>query len=79
METVHLQSNVGNDGVLRLSVPLRLPPGPVEVKLEIQPKEQPTEKLRWRDLYGTGKDIWGDEDAQEYVNRLRDEWEREST
>ena len=22
-----------------------------------------------------GKEIWGNQDAQEYVNRLRDEWE----
>jgi hypothetical protein len=25
------------------------------------------------DLYGAGKGIWGNDDAQEYVNRARDE------
>ena len=28
------------------------------------------------DLKGLGKEIWGREDAQEYVRRLRDEWDR---
>ncbi|MCP4398627.1 MAG: hypothetical protein GY801_15185 [bacterium] len=27
----------------------------------------------WQALYGLGKGIWGDEDAQDYVNRLREE------
>lgn len=25
-------------------------------------------------LRGLGKEIWGDEDAQDYINRLRKEW-----
>jgi hypothetical protein len=28
--------------------------------------------LDWKDLYGHGKGLWKGEDAQEYVNRLRD-------
>jgi hypothetical protein len=28
------------------------------------------------DLEGLGKEIWADEDAQAYVSRLRDEWNR---
>ena len=28
------------------------------------------------ELHGLGKDIWEGIDAQEYVNKLRDEWER---
>jgi len=28
------------------------------------------------ELYGLGKELWEGVDAQEYVNRLRDEWER---
>jgi len=27
----------------------------------------------WNDLYGMGKGIWGGEDAQDYVNRAREE------
>jgi hypothetical protein len=27
------------------------------------------------ELEGSGKDIWGDENADEYINRLREEWE----
>jgi hypothetical protein len=26
-------------------------------------------------LEGSGKDLWGDENADEYINRLREEWE----
>lgn len=29
--------------------------------------------LDWNQLYGLGKGIWEGEDAQEYVNRLREE------
>ena len=28
------------------------------------------------ELHGLGKEIWQGIDAQEYVNRLRDEWDR---
>lgn len=28
------------------------------------------------ELRGLGKDAWGDIDAQEYVNQLRNEWDR---
>jgi hypothetical protein len=28
------------------------------------------------ELRGLGKEIWQGVDAQEYVNRLRDEWDR---
>ncbi|MBM4307454.1 MAG: hypothetical protein FJ115_08080 [Deltaproteobacteria bacterium] len=27
----------------------------------------------WKSLYGLGKGLWGNEDAQEYVNRMREE------
>jgi len=29
--------------------------------------------LYWKGLYGLGKGLWRSEDAQEYVNRLREE------
>ena len=29
--------------------------------------------LNWNDLYGTGKGIWRGDDAQDYVNRAREE------
>jgi len=29
--------------------------------------------LNWNDLYGTGKGMWGEEDAQDYVNRARED------
>jgi hypothetical protein len=30
-------------------------------------------ELDWKDLYGLGKGLWKGEDAQAYVNRLREE------
>ena len=29
--------------------------------------------LNWNDLYGTGRGIWEGDDAQGYVNRVREE------
>ena len=31
------------------------------------------QQLDWSALYGLGKGLWEDQDAQEYVNRLREE------
>jgi hypothetical protein len=42
-----------------------------DLTVEPQPK-----KRSLRELRGLGKEIWKDLDAQEYVNRLRSEWER---
>lgn len=33
----------------------------------------PKKKLDWKNLYGLGKELWKDEDAQEYVDRLRED------
>ena len=30
-------------------------------------------ELEWSGLYGLGKGLWGDEDAQDYVDRLRED------
>lgn len=30
-------------------------------------------ELDWKNLYGLGKGLWKEEDAQEYVNRLRED------
>jgi hypothetical protein len=76
METINVQTVIGPDGMVRIAVPSRLPPGPAEVVLVIG-QTTPRRELRWRDFYGLGQELWGDEDAQAYVNRLRDEWDHE--
>lgn len=38
MQTITLETNVSQDGVLNISIPSGLPPGKVEVVLVIQPK-----------------------------------------
>ena len=30
-------------------------------------------ELDWTELYGLGKGLWGKEDAQDYVNKIREE------
>lgn len=35
--------------------------------------------LGWKPLYGLGKDLWKGEDAQEYVDRLREDRKPAST
>lgn len=40
MTTLTIRSEVGDDGKLRLEVPCRLPPGPVEVVLVVQPTSE---------------------------------------
>jgi hypothetical protein len=31
------------------------------------------QQLDWKDLYGLGKGLWGDEDVQDHVHRLRED------
>jgi hypothetical protein len=41
-------------------------------------KERPRTSSRFSallELEGSGKDLWGNENADEYINRLREEWE----
>ena len=76
METLRTKTVIGPDGKVRLEVPSSLPPGPADVVLVIAPATHTSSDVHWRDFYGLGKEIWDGEDAQEYVNRLRDEWER---
>jgi len=33
------------------------------------------QRLDWAELYGLGKGVWDKEDAQEYVNKLREDRE----
>ncbi|MCK6554062.1 hypothetical protein L6Q96_05690 [Candidatus Binatia bacterium] len=73
METIRLTTTIAENGTLEIS---GLPPGPAEVLVVISPLASRSEQpLRWRDLKGLGKEIWKGVDAQEYVSRLRDEWE----
>ena len=76
VETLHLHTTIADDGKVKLEVPSKLPPGPADVVLVIVPTGRPESgQLCWRDFYGAGKNVWGDEDAQEYVNRIREEWD----
>ena len=79
MKTVKTSGNVSPDGNLRIEVPSGLPPGPVDIVLVLEPRTPqapPRAVVRWEELEGLGKEIWHGEDAQAYVNRLREEWGR---
>ena len=41
-------------------------------KEEVAPQAQPRNLM---ELHGLGKEIWEGVDAQDYVNRLREEWD----
>ncbi|MCC7208976.1 MAG: hypothetical protein IT323_16825 [Anaerolineae bacterium] len=43
------------------------------VDLLAQPVEKPTRRRSLRELRGLGKEIWAGVDAQEYIDRQRDE------
>ena len=77
METVTIRTEIAPDGKLRIEVPTHLPPGPAEVAIVIRPASADVGEWCWRDFYGLGREIWQDEDAQQYVNRLREEWQRD--
>ena len=76
METLRTKTVIGPDGKVKIEVPSNLPPGPADVVVVISPAAETPPTAHWRDLHGLGSEIWEGEDAQEYVNRLRDEWER---
>jgi hypothetical protein len=76
METTNLQTVIGPDGKLRIEIACHLPPGPADVVVTVRPASS-AGKVRWHDFYGVGRDVWTGEDAQDYVNRLRDEWHDE--
>ena len=77
METLNLHTMIDADGKLRLEIPCSLPPGPADVVVVIRPAQPALQEPRRLDCYGLGKEIWNNEDAQEYINSLRDEWSHE--
>ena len=38
--------------------------------------DKPRDKRQLTELRGLGKEIWGGQDAQAYVNEMRDEWDQ---
>lgn len=42
---------------------------------ELENEHDKTQRRNIFELHGLGKEIWKDIDANEYVKRLRDEWE----
>ena len=46
------------------------------VKLLVDSLGEPTPQRRLSELRGLGKEIWQGIDAQDYINRLRDEWDQ---
>jgi hypothetical protein len=70
MTTLTVQSVVTTEGLLKIEVPCRLPPGPVEVVLVLGPPPA-TGEPAWDRLYGLGKEVWQGVDPKQYVEDLR--------
>lgn len=68
----HLLSRDVVSEVVRLLRADRLSHGVTSLVLSLEVGPRPS----LMDLEGLGSEIWADEDAQEYVSRLRDEWGR---
>jgi hypothetical protein len=76
METIRVVADVARDGSIHIDAQTTLQPGPAEVVVVVNPLLGDNEIIDWSDAYGVDKALWQGVDAQEYVNRLRDEWER---
>jgi hypothetical protein len=74
MHTITLKTEITESGHLHLDVAAGLPPGPVDVVLVLQPSDGAPHSIK--ELRGLGRDVWAGEDAQSYVTRLREEWDR---
>ena len=42
---------------------------------QLRRKSIPAQQLDWAGLYGLGKGLWSNQDAQDYVNSLREDRE----
>lgn len=76
METIRLTTDIAEDGSVHIDAQTSLPPGRAEVVVVVNPTPPAEGTLDWADAYGLDHELWKGVDAQEYVNRLRDEWER---
>ena len=75
MYTLTGKGRIESDGHLHVELPVNeLAPGDVEVVVVIQ-QSNGTGSHDIRELRGLGKEIWMEQDAQEFIDRLRDEWD----
>lgn len=74
MHTLTGKARIAGDGHLHVDLPVEgLTPGEVDVVVLIHPTNG-KKKRDIRELRGLGKEVWRGQDAQEYVDKLRDEW-----
>jgi hypothetical protein len=73
--TLTVQSQINEEGVLKIEVPCDLPPGQVEVMLTIRCPPNPAARpgLDWEGLYGLGREVWAGVDAEQYLRELRED------
>lgn len=76
METIRLTTEIHEDGSVHIDAHTGLPPGQAEVVVVVNPRPPAEEVPDWADAYGVDRELWAGVDAQKYVNRLRDEWDR---
>ena len=71
MSILSARGEVTPQGVLKVQVPCKLPPGPVDVELNVRSSEDTRNPRDWDLLYGLGQEVWKDVDAQTYLEDLR--------
>jgi hypothetical protein len=74
MRSIHTRAHIDEDGRLQLSVPANLPPGPVDVVIVFD-SAPPAPRRSLRELRKLGAEVWEGIDPQEYISRLRAEWD----
>jgi hypothetical protein len=73
MKTMLGEAEITEERILRIELPCDLPPGPVEVVVVVAPRLDfgRAATRQWDELYGLGREVWRDIDAQQYVADLR--------
>jgi len=71
---MRLNAVIGEDRQMTITLPASVPPGPVDVVVVVAPSQQSS--VNPLAYYGIGRDLRTDQDPQDHVNELRDEWER---
>ena len=78
-DRITVNGTLTEDGRIQPDEPLPLQPGRVEVT--VRPAraaaEKPTTPLKITDLAGVGAEMWQKIDVDQYLQDLRDEWDKD--
>lgn len=77
-KTITMPGTVEPDGQLRLDGPVPIRPGPVEVTVRpaVSGRSPAAEARKIVDMAGVGAELWEKLDVEQYIQEMRDEWDR---